>query len=84
VSHETESSESENLEFTGENNVDCILYAKGTIRHELIPENQTANRSFYKQEIKRLIARVHGIRPESWYLLPDNAPARSSDAVPQF
>jgi hypothetical protein len=43
-----------------------------------VPEKQTANSNFYEVAIKRLIARVHGIRPEfqesrSWYLLHDDA-----------
>jgi hypothetical protein len=55
--------------------------AKGII-HKFVPETQTVNGKFYKV-MKRLIARVHRVRPEfqengSWFLLYDNAPAHSS------
>jgi hypothetical protein len=74
---ETESSESENEKIAGENNVDCIFY---------VLEKQIVKDKFYKEVIKRLIARVHRIRPEfreseSWYLLHDDAAAHSSGVV---
>jgi hypothetical protein len=64
----------------------AFFYAKGIIHHEYEPEKQTVNGKFYKEVIKRLIARVHCVRPEfqengSWYLLHDNAPAHSSGVV---
>jgi hypothetical protein len=58
--------------------VETILTAffntKGIIHHEFVPEKQTARGKCYKKAIKRLIARVHRVRPEfqesgSWYLL---------------
>jgi transposase len=60
--------------------------AKGITHHEFVPEKQTVNGKFYKDVIKKLIARVHHVRPEfqesgSWYLLHDNAPAHSSGLV---
>jgi transposase len=63
-----------------------FFYAKGIIHHEFVSEKQTVNGKFYKEVIKRLIARVHCVRPEfqeswSWYLLHDNAPAHSSGVV---
>jgi hypothetical protein len=63
--------------------------AKGIIHHKLVLEKQTVNGKFYKEVIKRLIARVHGVRPEfqesgSWYLLHDNARAYSSGMVAKF
>jgi transposase len=62
---------------------------KGIIRLEYVPEKQTVNGKFYKETIKRLMARVHRVRPEfrergSWYLPPDNAPAYSSGFVSEF
>jgi histone-lysine N-methyltransferase SETMAR len=53
-----------------------------------VSEKQTVN-DFYKQVIKRLIARVHHVRLEfqesgSWYLLTDDAPTHSSVVVSQF
>jgi hypothetical protein len=47
-----------------------------------VPEKQTVNGKFYKEVIKRLIARVHLVRPEfqesgSWCLLHDNTPVHS-------
>jgi transposase len=67
----------------------ALFYAKVTIHHEFVPEKQTVNGKFYKKEIKRLIARVHHVRPEfqergSWFLLHDNAPAHSSGVVSEF
>jgi hypothetical protein len=63
--------------------------AKGVIYHEFVPEKQTVNGKFYKEVIKRLIARVHRVRPEfqesgSWYLLHDNARAHSSGVGSEF
>jgi hypothetical protein len=63
--------------------------AKGIIHHEFMPEKQTVNDKFHKEVIKRLVARVHRVRPEfpeseSWYLLHDSAPAYSSGFVSEF
>jgi hypothetical protein len=57
--------------------------------YETVPEKQTVNSKFYKEVIKKLIARVHGVRPEfqesgSWYLLHNNALAHSLGAVTKF
>jgi hypothetical protein len=38
-----ESSESENANIAGENNVDCISDAKGLAHHEFVPEEQSVN-----------------------------------------
>jgi histone-lysine N-methyltransferase SETMAR len=66
-----------------------LLGAKVIIRHEFVPGKQTVNGKFYKSVMKRLIARVHRVRPEfqengSWFLLHDNAPAHSSRIVSEF
>jgi hypothetical protein len=66
-----------------------IFYAKDTIHHEFLPEKQTVNGKFYKEAIKRLLARVHHVRPEfqesgSWYHLHDNALVHSSGVVSEF
>jgi hypothetical protein len=66
-----------------ENNVDYIFYTKGIIHHEFVPEKLNVN------FIKRLIVRVHRVRPEfqesvSWYLLHDNALAHSTGFVSEF
>jgi hypothetical protein len=63
--------------------------AEGIIHHEFVLEKQTVNNKFYNEVIKRLIARVHRVRPEfqesgSWHLLHDNAPAHSSGVVSEF
>jgi hypothetical protein len=60
--------------------------AEGIIHHEFMLEKQTVNSKFHKEVIKRLVTRVHRIRPEfkesgSWYLLHDNALAHSSGFV---
>jgi hypothetical protein len=67
----------------------AIFYAEGIIHHKFVPEKQTVIGKFYKEVIKRLIARVHCVRPEfqesgSWHLLHDNALAHSSDTVSEF
>jgi hypothetical protein len=67
----------------------AFFYAKGNIHHEFVPGKQTVNGKFYKGVIKRLIARVHRVRPQfqesrSWYLLHDNAQAHSSGVVSEF
>jgi hypothetical protein len=72
-----------------ENNVGCISYAKGIIHHKSVLEEWTVNGKTYKDMIKRLIIRVHCVRPEfqeggSWYLLHDNAPAHSLGVVSKF
>jgi hypothetical protein len=64
----------------------AFFYAKGIIRLEFVPEKQTLNDQFYKEVIKRLVARVHRFRSEfqesgSWYLQHHNAPAHSSGFV---
>jgi hypothetical protein len=54
-----------------------------------VPEKQTVNGKFYKEVMKRLIARVHCVRPEFQengyrFLLHDNALAHSSSVVSEF
>jgi hypothetical protein len=83
------SSESANAKIMGENMLNTFFYAKGIVHDEFVPEKQTVKGRFYKELIKRLIARVNRIRPEfqesgSWYLLHKNAPAHSSGAVSKF
>jgi transposase len=56
---------------------------------EFVLEKQTVNCKFCEEVIKRLIVRIHGIRPEfqeseSWYLLHDNASMHSSGVVSEF
>jgi hypothetical protein len=84
-----ESSEIENARIAGEDHDDCFFDAKVIIHHEFVPEKQTVNGKFYKEVIKRLIARVHRVRSEfqesrPWYIQHDNAPAHSSDVVSEF
>jgi histone-lysine N-methyltransferase SETMAR len=88
-SKETESSESGNAKIAGENNFDCIFYAKDIIYREFVPEKQTVNGKFYKEATKGLITRVDRVKPEfqfsgSWHLLHDNAPAHSSGVFSEF
>jgi hypothetical protein len=66
-----------------------FFYVKFIIHYEFVPEEQTVNGTFYKEEMKRLIARVHRVRPDfqengSWFLLHDNAPAHSSSVFSEF
>jgi hypothetical protein len=67
----------------------AFFYAKRIIHHEFVPEKQTVDAKFYTEVMKRLIARVHRIRPEfqengSWFLLHDSEPAHSSSVVSEF
>jgi hypothetical protein len=66
-----------------------FLYAKVSFIMNFVLEKQTVNGKCYKEVIKRLVARVHRVRPEfqesgSWHLLHDNAPAHSSGFVSEF
>jgi hypothetical protein len=63
-----------------------FFFAKGNIHYEFVLGKQVV---IYNEAITRLIARVHGFRPEfqergPWCLLHDNAPAHSSGAVSDF
>jgi histone-lysine N-methyltransferase SETMAR len=63
--------------------------AEGIIHHEFMTEKQFVNGEFCNEVIKKLIARVHCVRPEfqesgSWHLLHENAPAHSSGVVSEF
>jgi hypothetical protein len=42
----------------------AFLNAKGTIHREFVRRKQIVNDEFYKEEIKRLIARVHRVRSQ--------------------
>jgi hypothetical protein len=60
----------------------AFVDAKSIIHHEFEPEKQTVNSKFYKEVIKRLITRLHRLRPEfresgSWYLPHENASTHS-------
>jgi histone-lysine N-methyltransferase SETMAR len=68
--------------------LNALFDAKG-IHHKFVPKKQTVNGKFYKDVMKRLIARVQRVKPEfqegvSWCLLHDNAPAHSSGFVSEF
>jgi hypothetical protein len=65
------------------------FYAQDIIHPEFVQEKPAVNRKFYKEVIKRLIARVDRVRPEfqesgSWYLLHYNEPAHSSGVVSEL
>jgi len=54
--------------------------SKGIIHKEFVPSGQTVTGNYYLEVLKRLMARIHRIRPEyqdpeSWSLLHDNAPS---------
>ena len=63
--------------------------ARGIIHHEFVPPNTTVNKEFYKEVLKRLLARMRRIREQlydsgDWFLLHDNAPVHSSILVQQY
>jgi hypothetical protein len=54
-----------------------------------LAEDQTLSVRMLEEMIKRLLARVHRVRPEfqesgSWYLLHDNEPAHYSGVISEF
>jgi hypothetical protein len=82
-------SEIENEKIAGERMLTAFFDAKGINNQEFVPAKQTVNDKFYKDVVKRSIARVHCVRPEfqesgSWSLVRDNAPAHSSALSPSF
>jgi len=61
----------------------------GIIHKEFIPAGETVNSAFYEEVLKRLLRRIHRVRPElhrtgQWILLHDNAPAHCAIRVHQF
>ena len=59
------------------------------IHKEFVPVGQTVNSTFYEEVFKRLLRRIHRVRPElhrtgQWMLLHDNAPAHCAIRVHQF
>lgn len=63
--------------------------SKGIIHKEFAPTGQTITGEFYLNVLKRLLARIHRIRPEyrdenSWCLLHDNAPSHKSLIVTRY
>lgn len=67
----------------------CFYDSKGIVHKEFVPTGQTVNAVFYLGVMKRLLARIHRVRPEyrengSWRLLHDNAPAHRSTLVTDF
>jgi hypothetical protein len=43
-------SKSENAKFSGENKVDCIFYAKGTIHYEFVLEKQIVKGNIFNEK----------------------------------
>ena len=63
--------------------------SKGIIHRGFVPTGQAITGAYYLEVLKRLMARIHRIRPEyrdpaTWSLLPDNAPSHTSFIVRQF
>jgi len=59
------------------------------IHKKFVPAGQTVNSAFYKEVLKRLLRRIHRVRPglhrtRQWMLLHDNAPAHCAICVHQF
>lgn len=62
--------------------------SKGIIHKEFVPTGQTITGAYYLEVLKRLMGRIHRIRPEyrdpeNWSLLHDNAPSHTSLIVRQ-
>ena len=63
--------------------------SKDIIHKEFVPTGQTITGAYYLEVLKRLMGRIHRIRPEyrdpeDWSLLHDNAPSHTSLIVCQF
>lgn len=63
--------------------------SKGIIHKEFASPGQTITAKYYLEVLKRLMARIHRIRPEyqnenSWCLLHDNAPSHKSIIVSRY
>jgi len=63
--------------------------SNGIIHKAFIPVGQTVNSTFYEEVLKRLLRRIHRVRPElrrteHWMLLHDNAPAHCAIRVRQL
>jgi len=59
------------------------------IHKEFVPVGQTVNSASYEEVLKRLLQRIHHLRPAyhrtgQWILLHDNAPAHCAIRVHQF
>lgn len=67
----------------------CFYDSKRIIHKEFVPPGQTVTGDFYVGVMKRLLKRIHRIRPEyrengSWTLLHDNAPSHRSRIVSEL
>ncbi|VVC38983.1 Transposase, type 1 [Cinara cedri] len=67
----------------------AFFVSKGLIHCEFVSNGQTVNAKFYLEVMKRLMPRIHRIRPEyrlpgSWTLLQDNAPANTATLLTRF
>jgi len=61
----------------------------GIIHKEFVLPGQTVNKEYYLEVLKRLVARIHRIRPQfretgSWMLLHDNARPHTAVIIKQF
>ena len=62
---------------------------RGVVHHEFAPRNQTINKEYYREVLRRLRDAVRRKRPDlwqagTWKLHQDNAPAHSSQLVQTF
>ena len=63
--------------------------SKGIIHKGFVPPGKTVNAVYYLGVMKRLLTRIHRVRPEyresgSWCLFHDNAPSHRSTLVTDF
>jgi hypothetical protein len=63
-SKETSSSEIGSAKIVVKTMLTAFFYAKGIVHHEFVQEKQTANGKIYKEMFRRLIPRVHCVKPE--------------------
>ena len=67
----------------------CFFDSRGIVHHEYAPEDQTINKEYYQQVLRRLREAVRRKRPDMWagknfQLRHDNAPAHSAHVIHAF
>ena len=82
----TKKSTSESLKCEGD---DSFFDWKGIVHYEFVPRDETVNKEFYLNILKRLREAVRRKRPETWtnstwMLHHDNAPAHASLLIREF
>ncbi len=73
-----ETSKSKKCEIENQDDAHYYFRMKGIIHREFVPRGKMVNGKFYEGVMRRLIRRIHSVRPTliesgNWFLLHDNA-----------